>query len=74
MFLFRVSLPKSHLALNEPECLTCDFPEGCQYITTSFSPTGKYYILNCLGPDVPTFMLKSTANNRSEYLSNYSNY
>ncbi|XP_076088367.1 dipeptidyl peptidase 4-like isoform X6 [Mytilus galloprovincialis] len=42
------------------KCLSCDIDEKCQYVTASFSHTGKYYILGCLGPDIPYFILKST--------------
>ncbi|XP_052674491.1 dipeptidyl peptidase 4-like isoform X7 [Crassostrea angulata] len=41
-------------------CLTCDYNPDCQYVSASFSHSGKYYILGCLGPAVPYFVLKST--------------
>ncbi|KAK2154977.1 hypothetical protein LSH36_252g03048 [Paralvinella palmiformis] len=42
------------------ECLTCDQDENCTYISASFSTSGKYYILECKGPGIPTYTLRST--------------
>ena len=57
----RVALPQSdHLAT--PVCLTCDLSEDCQYVSASFSDSGKYYILSCLGPGVPQDFLRGTDN------------
>ncbi|XP_074657639.1 inactive dipeptidyl peptidase 10-like isoform X2 [Tubulanus polymorphus] len=41
-----------------PKCLSC-IP-GCDYASATFSPDSQYYFLNCHGPDVPTYYLRST--------------
>lgn len=41
-----------------PACLTCNEPDTCRYVTTSFSSTYSYYILGCRGPDIPVFTLR----------------
>ena len=51
------------------KCLSCDIDEKCQYVKASFSSSGKYYVIGCIGPDVPYFMLKSTESNKSMYSS-----
>jgi len=43
---------------NQPQCITCDISEDCQYVDAQFSTTGDYYIEQCLGPAVPTYTLK----------------
>ncbi|XP_060074299.1 dipeptidyl peptidase 4-like isoform X2 [Ylistrum balloti] len=43
------------------ECLTCDLdPDHCRYYTASFSQSGKYYVLGCMGPGIPYYTLRST--------------
>ena len=44
--------------------MTCDYRSDCQYVSASFSQSGQYFILECLGPGVPTFHLRSTQDNR----------
>ncbi|XP_022322277.2 dipeptidyl peptidase 4-like isoform X35 [Crassostrea virginica] len=41
-------------------CVTCEYSPDCQYFSASFSHSGKYYMLGCLGPAVPYFVLRST--------------
>eukprot|EP00095_Tigriopus_kingsejongensis_P005245 maker-scaffold353_size198981-snap-gene-0.31 protein:Tk05245 transcript:maker-scaffold353_size198981-snap-gene-0.31-mRNA-1 annotation:"dipeptidyl aminopeptidase-like protein 6" len=41
-----------------PECLTCDLPKAllgreCSFNDIIMSPRNEYFVLNCLGPDVP---------------------
>lgn len=60
----RVSALNGAGRLNTPVCLTCEMSDGCQYVHASFSNSGKHYILHCLGPDVPTYILKSTFDER----------
>ncbi|XP_032880048.1 dipeptidyl peptidase 4-like isoform X1 [Amblyraja radiata] len=39
-----------------PQCITCELmTERCQYYSAYFSTNGKYYLLSCYGPGVPTF-------------------
>ena len=38
-------------------CLTCRTP--CKYATASFSQSAKHFLLTCLGPDVPTSVIKT---------------
>jgi len=54
------------------KCLSCDIGADCQYVQASFSSSGKYYILGCLGPDIPHYTLKSTVNpNVCKYMHRY---
>lgn len=63
--IFRVgTIESTDLSLKTPECLTCDFPDDCQYISAKFSKSAKHYILHCEGPGVPTYILKSTIDPR----------
>ncbi|KAJ8010672.1 hypothetical protein DPEC_G00077540 [Dallia pectoralis] len=34
-------------------CLSCDFYEGCGYVSSSFSYDMSLFLLSCKGPDVP---------------------
>lgn len=43
-------------------CLSCDIGVNCQYVQATFSKSGKFYILGCLGPDIPSYTIKSTIN------------
>ncbi|XP_069107349.1 dipeptidyl peptidase 4-like [Argopecten irradians] len=52
----------------QTECLTCDLdPDNCKYYTASFSESGKYYVLGCMGPGVPYYTLRSTESD-SEFM------
>ena len=55
----RVGTPDSDPQYQTPTCLTCNYPDECRYITSSFSSTGLYYFVNCRGPEIPTYTLKS---------------
>jgi len=37
------------------------------YVEASFTPTGKYYVLGCKGPGVPSYHLHSIENGFSKY-------
>uniref|UniRef100_UPI003AAD8F87 A-type potassium channel modulatory protein DPP6-like n=1 Tax=Centroberyx gerrardi TaxID=166262 RepID=UPI003AAD8F87 len=41
-------------------CLSCDFSDGCGYVTGSFSYNMSYFLLNCQGPDVPFVAVYNT--------------
>jgi len=43
---------------SQSKCLTCNGSSSCQYIDATFSHTGQYYILACLGPGVPSYSLR----------------
>ncbi|UYV83622.1 hypothetical protein LAZ67_23001726 [Cordylochernes scorpioides] len=46
-----------------PVCVTCGVTgPGCLSARATFSPTADFYVLECLGPRVPTVELWSTAN------------
>jgi len=62
--LFKVGTIENAKRKQSPECLTCEFADDCQYVSAVFSKSAKYYILNCLGPGVPYFILKSTVDER----------
>merc|ERR1711884_253866 len=64
--LFRVGIIDSgSMSLYTPECLTCDLSESCQYVSTTFAKSAKYYILHCLGPGVPQHIIRSTEDDRN---------
>lgn len=48
-----------------PECLTCD-SQTCRYVSTSFSSTSQYYLLNCRGPEIPVSILKQISNSNND--------
>jgi len=64
--LFRVGVNTSpFMALESPECLTCNSTNSsCQYHSASFSHTANYYILECLGPGMPSWTLMSIQDDR----------
>lgn len=42
------------------ECISCKLSSAlnnCEYFEAMFSPTAQYYILQCLGPDIPRVYL-----------------
>lgn len=41
-------------------CITCDINKngGCRYNAAQVSPSAKYFVFHCLGPDVPRFELR----------------
>ncbi|RWS10370.1 prolyl endopeptidase FAP-like protein, partial [Dinothrombium tinctorium] len=48
------------------QCLTCDLKDDCTFYDALFSPTSKYYILQCLGPKVPFTQLWEATGNKSK--------
>ena len=46
--------------IEKPVCITCERGPDCQYVNAVFSASGKYYIEECLGPGVPTYVLRSS--------------
>jgi len=57
--IWRVGTPEATVADRTARCVTCDMPEGCRYITSSFSSSAKHYFVNCRGPEIPTYELRS---------------
>ena len=55
---------------NEIDCVTCDVSKDCQWVDAKFSASGKYYILECLGPGVPNYTLRAT-DPANSHLSTY---
>lgn len=53
----RVGTSLADPSLRTPSCISCKLGAGCQYVDASFSPNGRYFVLGCLGPDVPTYRL-----------------
>ncbi|KAH7646532.1 inactive dipeptidyl peptidase 10 isoform X2 [Dermatophagoides farinae] len=41
-------------------CISCKVNATCLYNNARFSPDGKYFVLECLGPDYPSFYLIDT--------------
>ena len=61
IFIFyRTTTLKDDPHFRKITCLSCDVAEDCQYVEATFSSTGKYYILSCKGPGVPSYHLYST--------------
>ncbi|XP_070813140.1 inactive dipeptidyl peptidase 10 isoform X3 [Pituophis catenifer annectens] len=51
------------------QCLSCNFMEDhCTYFNAKFSPSIKYFILQCKGPGVPIVSLHSTVNPEKFYI------
>lgn len=44
------------------KCLTCHEGNSCLYNNAIFSPNGEFYVLECLGPDVPKIQIRSIYN------------
>ncbi|KAI0218110.1 Dipeptidyl peptidase 4 [Lamellibrachia satsuma] len=59
--LARVGTPEAEEKYKYSECLTCNVT-GCSYVTASFSDSAHYYVLHCLGPDVPSATLRYVDN------------
>ncbi|XP_064598023.1 dipeptidyl peptidase 4-like [Liolophura sinensis] len=60
--LYSVGIPNTN-RFRKIVCLSCNVSPNCQYVSASFSSTGKYFILGCEGPGVPYYMLRSIVNN-----------
>ncbi|XP_062972689.1 inactive dipeptidyl peptidase 10 isoform X4 [Elgaria multicarinata webbii] len=59
----------STLELLNRHCLSCNFmKDQCTYFNAKFSPTIKYFILQCKGPDVPVISVHSTSNPEKFYI------
>lgn len=44
----------------EKVCLTCELDEErCQYVDVTFSSSTDFYVLNCMGPGIPYYSLRS---------------
>ncbi|XP_058050362.1 inactive dipeptidyl peptidase 10 isoform X1 [Ahaetulla prasina] len=51
------------------QCLSCNFmKDRCTYFNAKFSPSIKYFILQCKGPGVPIVSLHSTVNPEKFYI------
>ena len=51
---------KDDASFRDVTCISCDIGSHCTYVDASFTPTGRYYVLGCKGPDVPSYHLYST--------------
>ncbi|KAL5005835.1 hypothetical protein ScPMuIL_016993 [Solemya velum] len=59
--LYKVTSSSTSKYFRVLSCISCDLAEDCQYVTASFSPSSKYYIMGCTGPGVPYYTLRSVA-------------
>ncbi|CAM1307614.1 Uncharacterised protein g4646 [Pycnogonum litorale] len=50
---------------HQPHCITCHLGSDCLYNDAIFSSDGKFYILECLGPNVPYSALYKTDDNNT---------
>ena len=66
--LYAVVISDRDLSLQEPQCITCNESPDCQYVSASFSYSGQYYILECLGPGIPFYKLRSTIDDRGWFI------
>lgn len=49
-----------NIATKQQTCLTCVLDEErCQFVDASFSHSAQYYILNCQGPGIPYYSLRT---------------
>ncbi|GAB1600683.1 dipeptidyl peptidase 4-like isoform X4 [Argonauta hians] len=63
--LYSISVKDDSKVKYPHKCLTCSKQyENCKYASATFSSSGKYYILECLGPDIPTYSLYSSEDNK----------
>ncbi|XP_029635770.1 dipeptidyl peptidase 4 isoform X1 [Octopus sinensis] len=63
--LYSISVKDDSKVKYPHNCLTCSEEYAdCQYAHATFSSSGKYYILECLGPDVPHYSLYSSDDNK----------
>ncbi|XP_063144788.1 inactive dipeptidyl peptidase 10 isoform X1 [Candoia aspera] len=59
----------STIELLNRQCLSCNFmKDHCTYFNAKFSPSIKYFILQCKGPGVPIVSLHSTSNPEKFYI------
>ena len=56
---YRIGLPEADEALRERKCMSCEV-DDCEYVSAYFSASTEYYVLNCLGPAVPTYSIRNT--------------
>ena len=48
------------------ECMSCDYDPKCLYVSASFGADGQNYIMGCLGPGVPYYVLRNVNGNRGK--------
>lgn len=69
--LFRIPFVFTPL-LRQPECLSCVEHENttspCNYNKAHLSPDFSYFVLECLGPGLPSTYLFSTMGNEVSYV------
>uniref|UniRef100_A0A8D2IZM3 Dipeptidyl peptidase like 10 n=1 Tax=Varanus komodoensis TaxID=61221 RepID=A0A8D2IZM3_VARKO len=59
----------STVELLNRQCLSCSFmKDQCTYFSAKFSPSIKYFILQCKGPGVPIISVHSTNNPEKFYI------
>ncbi|XP_060571687.1 dipeptidyl peptidase 4-like isoform X1 [Ruditapes philippinarum] len=60
--LFRTSTePGSDF--QKPVCITCSISKDCDWISADFPDVGDRFMLQCLGPGIPTYTLRSLTSN-----------
>ena len=57
--IFRTTTLQDDPSFLKPTCLSCNEGEECQWLGASLSPSAEYFLMNCLGPGVPTYTLMS---------------
>ncbi|XP_067139148.1 inactive dipeptidyl peptidase 10-like isoform X2 [Centruroides vittatus] len=51
-------------------CLSCNLGKSCLFNNARFSLNAKYFILECLGPDIPQIEMRRTIDNKLLYVIN----
>ena len=59
LYIFSTTTLKDRKDFRKTTCLSCDISKDCQYVDATFTPSGKYYVLACRGPAVPSYHLYS---------------
>ncbi|XP_052237894.1 dipeptidyl peptidase 4-like [Dreissena polymorpha] len=61
--VYKTSTREGDVNFLKPTCVSCTDPDTCDWVSASFStkPDGEFYMLTCLGPSVPTYIMRSTA-------------
>ncbi|XP_052231170.1 dipeptidyl aminopeptidase-like protein 6 [Dreissena polymorpha] len=58
--LYSVYVNKAVHSFRQLTCVTCNVNSDCLYVDADFSPHGQYYVLECLGPGVPSYSVYAT--------------
>ena len=69
LIFFRVGTTDADPEDQVPVCLSCG-NDACEYVRAAFSANANYYFKTCAGPDIPSFTLEWTGEEKSKSVSN----